>query len=86
MKQLIVGSVGTAVAFIAILASTGSAFVANMKATPHQIGSPSINTIANGKQNKMKMMMDDFDSELDNISIQRDESIVAARKCAVCIG
>ena len=79
MKQLIVGSVGTAVAFIAILASTGSAFVANMKATPHQIGSPSINTIANGKQN-------DFDSELDNMFVQRDESIVAARKCAVCIG
>ena len=81
MKQLIVGSVGAAVAFIAILATTGSAFVANMKATPNQISRPLNN--ANGKQRKM---MDDFDSELDNMSIQRDESIVAARKCAVCIG
>ena len=80
MKQLIVGSVGAAVAF-AILASSGSAFVTNMKATPNQISRPLNN--ANGKQRKM---MDDFDSELDNMSIQRDESIVAARKCAVCIG
>ena len=80
MKQLIVGSVGAAVAFIAILASSGSAFVTNMKATPNQISRPLNN--ANGKQK----MMDDFDSELDNMFVQRDESIVAARKCAVCIG
>ena len=79
MKQLIVGSVGAAVAF-AILASSGSAFVTNMKATPNQISRPLNN--ANGKQK----MMDDFDSELDNMFVQRDESIVAARKCAVCIG
>lgn len=84
--KLIVGSVGAAVAFVAILACTGSAFVAYMKATPHQIGSPFNANVKSKQKYKMKMMMDDFDSELDNMSIQRDESIVAARKCAVCIG
>mmetsp|Transcript_37128 Transcript_37128/g.77738 ORF Transcript_37128/g.77738 Transcript_37128/m.77738 type:complete len:90 (+) Transcript_37128:104-373(+) len=73
-------------ALVAIMASTGYAFVV-VPAVPHQEVNPS--SIA-GQQSKannnIRMMMGGNFAVLDNPLVEKDESIVAARKCAVCIG
>lgn len=82
MKSFIAVALSTGsilAALVAIMASTGSAFV---PAVPHQVGS---STAVPKKFNADDVVLDGFVG-LDNPYVQKDESIVPARKCAVCIG
>ena len=76
-------STGVLATAIALKTGTGSAFVTHINPTmPYQVKSPQSKPIE--LENKISQFSD-F-SLLDNPAIEFDESIVAARKCAVCIG